>query len=65
MTSNDENKFEELVEVVRKINVDAAIWLSYNRDNLNFASELNGVMVWGDTPQKHDFWADIENKLNN
>ena len=56
---------KELIEKVRKIDPKAAEYLeSEDKDEkaINWtptAAELDGLMVWSQTPQEHNYWNNI------
>lgn len=68
-SKQNELLFNELVERVRKIDVDAAIYLSFdlryadNDNDYNFSGDLMDVMTWRLTPQDADYWIAINRKL--
>jgi hypothetical protein len=56
----------DLVDKVSAIDKDAAYYLRNGARNLRpfqMAGYLAGVMLWYDTPQGHDYWDNINNKL--
>jgi len=60
--------FDKLVKEVEKIDKDAARYLQGDAQKLSSfhrREELCGVMVWFDTPQGHEYWAELNSKLRN
>lgn len=61
--------YVELVGKVRKIDPDAAKYLESKElrkiggSGFHYIGIISGVMVWSFTPQGHDYWQNIENKL--
>lgn len=71
MRDFNEKTYNELIYDVHKISVEAATFLQNKaRDIRPFmwdtrsANKLASAFVWEMTPQGHDFWEDIEEKLN-
>jgi hypothetical protein len=61
MTDN----MKDLISKVREIDRDAADYLVKEVSKLkNFGGGLSSVMLWQNTPQGHDYWAAIDNKLH-
>ena len=58
-----EKEFNELVEKVRRIDPDAAIYLRFDVVAPNYSSSLDAVMLWENTPQGFDFWCELDHKL--
>ena len=60
--------YEALTDRVAKIDKGAARYMrKHAPHDLNcfcYYGELNGCFVWCDTPQGHDFWENIYDKLN-
>ena len=59
-----EKEFNELVEKIQRVDPDAAIYLRFDLENVNYARDLSGVMEWDKTPQGFDFWCELNRKLN-
>lgn len=60
--------YKELTAKVSKIDKSAAKYMREQapkelRDFV-YCGELNSSFIWGDTPQGHDFWENIYDKLN-
>lgn len=59
----------DIISRVREINPEAADFLQGQKDTQNpeygwrDGIELDGVMVWDDTPQKHKYWESIAEQL--
>ena len=59
--------YEALTDRVAKIDKGAARYMRTQAPALKdfvYDSDLICCFVWGDTPQGHDFWEDINDKLN-
>lgn len=50
----------EYIQKVAEIDESAAQWLV---DNGHIDGEIRRMFVWGDTPQGHDYWENIDSKL--
>ena len=63
-----EHLFDELVAKVQAVDIDAAMYLSWNLRELNeidynFTEDLNGCMTWEETPQGFHYWMEIHHKI--
>ena len=64
---NDKSYYEALMAKVAKIDKGAARYMRKHAPNLKdfvYDRELVCCFVWDDTPQGHDFWENIYDKLN-
>lgn len=61
--------YEALTDRVAKIDKGAARYMRKHAPStlrsFTYNGYLAGCFVWSDTPQGHDFWEDINDKLNN
>jgi len=58
--------YKTLTAKVAKINEGAARYMRKGAKELksfSYDDKLDGCFVWDDTPQGHDFWEDIYDKL--
>ena len=65
-SNSNEEKYQELIEKVKKISPFAADYLKEKAINLpefEYDSELSGCFYWDDTPQGHDYWKIIDKIL--
>lgn len=59
---NTPQTHEELIQQVEAIDPEAAEYLRTEARELESFTEcavLNGVFIWDDSPQGHDYWNDL------
>ena len=56
-------EFTELVNRVSRIDPLAAEYLLMHHPNRE-VGHLAGLMLWSETPQGHEYWSEIRDKLN-
>lgn len=59
--------YKALTDRVAKINKGAARYMRKHAPSklksFSYSGYLNGCFYWAETPQGHDFWEDINDKL--
>lgn len=61
-----EMQYRQLIERVRKIDSVAAEYMEgpgREQERCNPRADLSEVMVWSETPQGYEYWADIDRKI--
>ena len=66
--TESELDFSRLVRKVHKINPKAARILEDHENsltdcNFNFSGNLKGCFIWRKSPQRHEFWQEIAERL--
>jgi hypothetical protein len=60
------NAFKTLILRVEAIDKDAAQFMRTEASsvcNFAYSGDIDGFVFWGDTPQGHQYWWDIETAL--
>ena len=56
-------KLEKLIQEIAMFDMDAAYKLHKRKDKYNDNTGLQGVMVWEETIEQHEYWSDINKQL--
>lgn len=65
---SDNEQYLELIGRIAKIDIQAALYLRYEaRELYEFRPDgyIGNCFYWDDTPQRHRYWQNIEEKLTN
>lgn len=56
-------RLEKLIQEIAMFDMDAACKLHQRKDKYNDNTGLQGVMVWEETIEQHEYWSDINKQL--
>ena len=56
-------KLEKLIQEIAMFDMHAACKLHQRKDKYNDNTGLQGVMVWEETIEQHEYWSDINKQL--
>ncbi len=56
-------KLQKLIQEIAMFDMDAAYKLHKRKDKYNDNTGLQGVMVWEETIEQHEYWSDINKQL--
>ena len=56
-------ELEKLIQEIAMFDMDAACKLHQRKDKYNDNTGLQGVMVWEETIEQHEYWSDINKQL--